>query len=236
MNNNHLKSATLACAFTVFGLTATSTSAQALTLTSKLLGDPRVNNPDNLIVDVTIKTGADAGAGYGENEALWIVDLNSPLHPNVKLDTFYFNLADSIKNLVTFSGFNPSNWTIGNGANANGSGGANFTFEADRTPPGGDVTNTVNLLFKMTSSGGALTLADFLGAPSSSGAGGVLVGQLGAHLQSLTPVDGQSNSGFAVGNYTPIPTPALLPGLVAMGVGMLRKQKKEKGLKMKAEV
>lgn len=236
MKNNLLKSAVLVSTLVALGLVSTSTSAQALVLTRTLLGDPRPENPDNLIVDVTIQTGSDAGVGYGDHEALWTIDLNSPAHPSIKLDAFYFNLADTIKNNVSFSVLNPSGWTVGglgSGNNAAGSGSANFQFEVAKSPGNHpDVTNAVNLLFRMTSSAGSLTLNDFLNAPTSSGAGGVLVGQMGAHLQSLTAANGQSNSGFAT---TAVPTPALLPGLIAMGAGIWRKRQAEQAAEAEAE-
>lgn len=51
-------------------------------------------------------------------------------------------------------------------------------------------------------------------------------GQPSANLTSdtvLVSVIGNSNAGFAA--LTPIPTPALLPGLIALGAGLLRKRK-----------
>src|SRR5690606_9610591 len=96
--------------------------AQAVpfTIGAQLTGDPRLNNPDNLIVDVTI-TGDTT-----TNQAFWRVDLNSTAHPNIKLGAFFFNLAGSAGD-YTFSNFSPSAWSISTPANnAQGSGGADF--------------------------------------------------------------------------------------------------------------
>ncbi|MBE9179531.1 PTPA-CTERM sorting domain-containing protein [Oculatella sp. LEGE 06141] len=221
--------------------------AEALTLTSQLLGDPRANNPDGLIVDVTVKTGTDAG--LSTNQALWTVDINSPLHSNIKLGQFFFNLANAAASNYTFSGFNPTGWAIQTPANnANGSGSADFIFKAldpSGPPNAANVTNNTNLSFIMTKGLGAITEADFLTAPFATSNNNLLGSfHLGAHLQSLT-VNATTcpskstcrDSGFARGNYTstPIPTPALLPGLIGMGVAALRKKKGEQNLESVAQ-
>lgn len=224
-------------ALTAVGVALAPNPAQAFVLRSKLLGDPR-GTPTDLIVDLTITSGE---GGYSGSQAFWKVDINSPVHSNVKLDGFYFNLADTIKNLVSFSNFSPSStdrrgnvqtWGIVSGSNASGSGGANFGFGVDKLDQQApDVTNMTSLEFLMTANGLERNLlsTDFTTAPFSTGANGVIVGQAGAHLQSLT--GGQS--GFAAGK---IPTPALLPGLIALGAGVWRKRKGEQAAEAKAEV
>ncbi|MEQ6342227.1 MAG: PEP-CTERM sorting domain-containing protein [Gammaproteobacteria bacterium] len=206
------------------------TTAHAFVITGQLTGDIRTANPDNLFVDVTI-TVNDAT----KNTASWVVDINSPLHPKVKLDEFYFNLASTIApGNLTFSGFNPLGWAI-NSSNVvvQGVGGATFQFEALNGATGNnkiDVTNSQNLTFNMILSTGIFTANDFLNAPisNSNDAGS---GQMGAHLQSLNASQGQSDSGFAFGDYEsgvnpseiPEPTTHLLLGLGLLGLLFTRR-------------
>lgn len=168
--------------------------ASAFPIIAQLTGDIRPDNPDDLIVDVTI-TSIDA------NTVQWVVDLNSPAHPDMKLDEFYFNLSGDATD-YSFSDFDPGAWTVNTPASVAGAGGASFMFEAVDPPPGPpvDVTNSQTLTFLMHCLIADCTDANFLDAPvsNSNDAGS---GQLGAHLQSLNAAAGQSDSGFAFGNY-----------------------------------
>jgi len=229
MTKTFLKAATLVGALTAVGLTLAPNPAQAFTLQSRLNGDPRPSNPQNLIVDLSIVSGEGSIAA---NQASWTVDINSFAYPNVKLDAFYFNLSNTIKSLVSFSNFSPSGWGIVSGTNAKGSGGADFDFGVDKTiNSANDVTNTTSLTFLITANnlGRALLPTDFTNASFSTGAGGAISGQAGAHLIAL----GDGRSGFAVGK---VPTPALLPGLIALGASVLRKRKGEQMAEANAEV
>lgn len=234
-----LLSVLLATGTTLATLVFASPSVQAFVLTSKLTGDPRLENPDGLAVNVSITSGE---GNIAANQALWTVDLDSPLHTDIKLGGFFFNLASSLdKDLLSFTGFDPLGWAIASPANnAQGSGGADFQFKAD-DPPGqlNNVTNSKSLTFLMTYSARSLTQADFLNAlPSTSNNTVLGSGRLGAHLQSLT-VNNQtcsqgrcSDSGFALGDYeggsnTEVPEPgfAIALGLFAIGgFGVLRKK------------
>src|SRR3569833_1143609 len=71
------------------GLMLFTGAAQAIPfqITSQLTGDPRPENPDYLVVDVTV-TGDTTS-----NLVSWLVDLNSPVHPDMKLHEFYFNVS-----------------------------------------------------------------------------------------------------------------------------------------------
>ncbi len=194
--------------------------AAPYTVTALLTGDVRADNPDNLFINVTI-TGDTTS-----NQAFWTVDINSPLHPNVKLDEFYFNMVGNAAN-YSFSGFNPTGWNITSPASVQGAGGTAFQFEAldpAGAPNAADVTNTQNLSFTMTYSLGNLSAAMFTGAPVSisNDAGS---GQLGAHLQSLSMANCSTcttDSGFAFGNYSSgggnAPEPITL---ALLGIGML---------------
>ena len=173
------------------------TVAEALPITAQLTGDPRPANPDNLIVDVTISQ-------IDLDTVKWVFDINSPSHPNIKLDEFYFNLVGSSSDFQ-FYGFDPTGWAISSPASTAGGGGVSFLFEA-KDPPGppnaADVTNTQNLTFFMDYLAGSISDSLFLAAPKGCSNDQVLgCGQLGAHLQSLVASGGQSDSGFVLGNY-----------------------------------
>ena len=94
----------VAAAVAVVGLAgAPQAEAEPFTITSVLTGDFRANNPDNLLVNVTITGDTDS------NVTNWLVDLDmAASHPSATLDVFAFNLATSLGQSVTFSVFSPS--------------------------------------------------------------------------------------------------------------------------------
>lgn len=200
-----------------------SAQAASFSVVGQLTGDIRPENPDNLFVDVTIDVSG--------VQANWTVDINSPLHPSIKLDEFYFNLAHLGAADVGFSAFNPAGWDVTSPATVQGAGGASFMFSAldpSGPPNADDVTNLQDLTFIATLNR-AWTLEDFLDAVAaeSNDAG---YGQMGAHLQSLSIAGctGCGDSGFAFGNYEEeggggggggeTPEPAML---ALMGIGFL---------------
>ena len=90
----------------VLAVASAGVFATPFTITAQLTGDARQasgENPENLVVDVTIVSDTTS------NIASWTVDINSPLHPNIKLDEFYFNLVGSASD-YSFSNFSPSDW------------------------------------------------------------------------------------------------------------------------------
>lgn len=200
---------------------APTAEAVPFTITSVLTGDIRPQNPDNLIVNVTV-TGDTTS-----NETSWVLDIDSPLHPNATLGGFFFNLAVD-PTLLSFFDFTPSAWSISYTThNAPGSGGARFQFAANDPPgSGNNATNSVNLTFTSRLSSGTWNEAMFLNAALSDGAGTADPGvQLGAHLRSLSTAGCATcttDSGFAGGNYSGTPTTSVPePGsLMLIGLGV----------------
>lgn len=208
--------------------------ASPISIISILTGDGRPANPDNIIIDVSVSGDTTS------NSVSWIVDINSPLHPNAVLGGFYFNVL-GLTTDYSFSGFNPAGWSVTSSSNAQGSGSMDFLFEADDpSGPSNNVTNSVNLVFTMMKTSGNFTVADFLTAETDCSNDTALgCGQLGAHVRSLTPAvgSGQGDSGFALGNYSSstsststssttgggsgnIPEPSS-SGLVFLGLGLV---------------
>ena len=210
-----------------------SSIAVADSIDYTLTGDFRAENPDDLIVDVNISFGSSSSV------ATWTVDINSPLHPNIKLDEFYFNLALDSGVTASLGNFAPSNspgkqWASVGGNNAAGSGSADFDFGVGMTgggsPNPNQVNNSTNLMFDVSLDIGYWDAGIITNALLSTGGGIPSPGaQMGAHLQSLNLTGGAtSDSGFAsTAKPVPEPTTMLLFGAGLAGLGVFRKKFKK---------
>jgi len=199
----------------------------AYTIGAVLTGDPRAENPDDILVRVTIEVDEI----NSPNKASWTVEFDMfDVHPNAKASEFYFNLDNSGNKFdsgnVSFSGFDPSTWAVVTPASTVGGGNftPNFLFEAHDTGTSNKnpIVDGVPLMFDMTlASGSVFLISDFLNAPFSASSDTVLgSGQLGMHVQSLNMAAGNAttDSGFVLGSYHVVPVPA---AVWLLGSGLL---------------
>ena len=212
-----------------FGATLMPAVALAFPISAQLTGDSRPNIADDLVIDVDIVL-------IDPNTVEWTIDINSPAHPSARLDEFYFSVTGVAAD-YTFDSFNPANWTVASPATTAGGGNFNptFLFEALDPPPpdnNNQITNSVNLVFRMNLVSGSFTDSMFLLATAPCSSELLLgCGQLGAHLISLTGTQTNPNtSGFLLGSYLepsprPVPEPGMLSLLGAMflALGLVRR-------------
>jgi hypothetical protein len=189
----------LARVFVVGAATICAAFAHAapISISAALTGDPRLSTTfQDLLINISIVGDTNS------NVVNWTVDINSPAHPNAKLDEFYFNMVAPATQ-YSFSSFLPIGWDVNNPASTQGGGLITPTFLFEALDPSGppnaaDVTNTQNLTFTMTKTTGNFAASDFLNGASSCSRDQTLgCGQLGAHLQALQ----QGESGFLFGKY-----------------------------------
>src|SRR3569832_2475316 len=88
------------------GLMLFTGAAQAIPfqITSQLTGDPRPENPDYLKNNDTDTNDTTTKQKTKHNEK------NSPVHPDMKLHEFYFNVSGNAMD-YSFSNFSPLSWT-----------------------------------------------------------------------------------------------------------------------------
>ena len=242
---NSIKLGTAAAMGLSLALLVSTVHAVPYTATANLTGDIRDDNPDNLIASLTVTFDDTSQVSN------WTFDINSPAHPNIKLDELYFNV-DTLASNVGWSGFDPTGWDIQSPASVQGAGGTTFQFEAldpSGPPNAADVTNTQDLTFVGTLVSGNWIPDIFNNAVTaiSNDAGN---GQVGAHLQALTTAGNCPNnpdcsdSGFAFGDWVvttggetgeppeggelPEPSTVLLIGSSLAGFGLWRLGRKQK--------
>jgi hypothetical protein len=210
-------------------LTPALVSADPISLTTVLSGDPRLENPDGLSVQVTIEQIA-------SDTTRWTVDLiMDALYPNARLDDFGFNLFVDPGVKYSISDISPVYAPATQDKLAGYGGGKTATFFFTLDDPTGssnDATNLTSLTFLVTKST-TFTESDFLNAPETCAGNLLGCNQLAAHIVGLT----NGASGVAAGDYgdrpdvTPVPEPSSLillgGGALAAAFGRRRRRESE---------
>ena len=221
---NVLLSTAAATCFALFN--PAPASADPISFTTVLTGDPRLENPDGLKVQVTIDQ-------ITSDTTRWTVDLiMDAIYPNARLDEFGFNLFADPGVKYTVSDISPV-YTAATQNKLAGYGGgkaATFFFTLDDPTGNGDASNIISLNFTLNKST-AFTEKDFLSAPDTCSGNLLGCNQLAAHIGGLTDGGG----GVAVGDYvsgvpdvTPVPEPStlLLLGSGAVAAAAARRRRK----------
>ena len=198
---------------------AVTATAEPFTIQAVLTGDFRADDPDNIVLDVTIVGDTTS------NVTSWTVDLNSPLHPDGVPGTFAFSIDGVSYSDVSFSNFSPNAWSfsIAPGTNVPGSGGANFVFESEIRPEArttlpiatSDVHRHIDERELESAHVHRCPAGDRRRYPVARRAAWRAVQSL-----STAGCAGCSDSGFASGNYASVPEPGSL-SLLALGAVLL---------------
>lgn len=228
--------AAISLGLAIVGLSFLPTDASAFVLKRMTLkGDAR--NDLEMEANIVIKQGADAG--LQANQARWTIELskavgdilNEDLSTNdnaVGFKSFGFNTTDALDGKVSFAAENDGWQVKGNGTQneeLEGSGGMNFdyVYAANR---GSLKQRVISFIATFDEDGDANTIeklysSAFTSALFSSSNDGGLTGQAAGHVIGFDKH--HIGSGVVAGE---VPTPALLPGLVGMGIAAVRKRKR----------
>jgi len=181
----------------------------------------------SLGANISIKRGAEAG--LDNNQLKWVVKLIEPEAAKTEDDlgfkSFGFNFTDRLAGKVKIAGLD-ENWTVrGKGdGKARLSGQDNIKFDYVYAAKSNRFKSDEISFIATFSDGDDATVDSIIGtditdAYFSNAKKSALSGQAAAHIIGLA----DQKRGAAIAGE--VPTPALLPGLIGMGVAAFRKRK-----------
>jgi len=229
MTYSIFKKGAAVCGLAALGLALSPVNARAFSINYKpITGDARPNKELTMSADVLIEQGLNAG--LQDNEAKWQVallnqgDVVGEQHVGFK--TFGFNVADRIAGKINIETLTP-NWTVrGDGTGREKLSGGKIFFDyvveaSDKVYKSPVVSFITKFDDKNALTDDTIVFTDFTEAVQSFGANNKLAGQVGGHVVGFRHA--HERGGIVAGE---VPTPALLPGLIGMGVAAMRKRKR----------